>query len=539
MFKFHDLSFRIKLIIPISLMAVLFIAMGGISIMMLSEIGEKTNLIAKQYLVVQQKLLKADTDLHQALIAEKNIRRISEQGQGDKATQLSDFLKNLKQSNERVPSYRMLSSNDFAPNKDRLLEQYSQLSKEWENRVTTDISSQELQKNIQNFEMMRDIIDELLNLTISASDKTVAETADMIDTDQAVASMLLLVGLVLCFTFVLVFPNLITSRLKLLLKQIQNIAEGNGDLTQRLSMDSKDEIGAMAQAIDRFVAKLQSLIINVIEISDQLEQSQQRMSENSNRVNEAITQQEGEVERVSSAIADMATAANEIAVNASAASESAMQSDESAKQGLKVVETTRETIGKLSTEMNQANDVIQSLQGNSIEIGSVVDVINGIAEQTNLLALNAAIEAARAGEQGRGFAVVADEVRTLAGRTQQSTTEIQNMIAKLQSISSEAVSVIAQSEKQTEQAVTNVSETGNSLESIAQTTSQINEVNSLVARSSQEQTTVTQALHESISRINSQIKTAAKSTQQADENCADVERMALQLQSELANFKVV
>lgn len=534
MLRFHDLSFRTKLVIPISLMAILFTIMAVTSISMLSSIETKTNHIAKDYLEVQQRLLKADTDLHQAMLAEQGLRKL---GSADSEL-MKDFLKNVKQASERVPSYTRLSQKGLTPAKQSVLNDYASLSARWESMVKGASSFDDMPSFTSEFEQMRDMIDELLEATISASKEAVEETEETINTSQLTAQILLAVGLVLCFAIVTLFPQLITSRLKLLLRQIQNIAQGNGDLTRRLAMDSKDEIGAMAEAIDLFVAKLQSLIINVIDIADKLEVSQRQMSEHANRANEAISKQENEVGLVSTAIADMANSANEIASNASAASENAALSDESAKQGLGVVETTQQTISKLAVEMNEANKVIQSLQGNSIEIGSVVDVINGIAEQTNLLALNAAIEAARAGEQGRGFAVVADEVRTLAGRTQQSTTEIQNMIAKLQSISNDAVSVIAQSEQQTEQAVAQVSDTGKSLESIATTTSQINDVNSLVARASQEQTSVTQELHESIDRINRQIKTAAVSTHETHENCVDVEKMAVALQNELANFKV-
>lgn len=533
---FNDLSFRVKLIIPISIMALLFIISGVSSMVMLSSVAEKTNDIAQDYLIVQKKLLKADTDLHQAMLAEQGLKHLTENNINKTQEYKKDFIKNIKQALERVPSYQQLSSQQLAPEKQYVIDEYKSLSKEWESNVLTQAVN--AQDNTALFEKMRDLIDELLTLTLDASELAVNDTDSAIHTNQTTALVLLIVGLVLCLAMVMVFPQLITLRLKRLLRQVEDIAQGNGDLTQRLHMNDKDEIGAMAQAIDQFVAKLQGLVINVIKISNQLDDSQKLMLRNANQANHAIVDQKQEVERVSSAVADMASTAEEIANNARSASQCAVQSDESAQQGLNIVATTQQTITKLASEMNEANRVIQSLKDNSIEIGSVVDVINSIAEQTNLLALNAAIEAARAGEQGRGFAVVADEVRTLAGRTQQSTTEIQSMIAKLQGISSEAVSAIAQSESQTELAVENISSTGTALETIAASTAEITEVNSSVSMASSEQTSVTQALYDSLNRINEQINTAVATAQRTQDNCHNVEQLAQQLQQELSNFKV-
>lgn len=548
MFSFNNLSFRIKLMIPISIIAGLFALMSISTIAMLAAIEKDSQHIAQAYLPTQTLLLKADTDLHQAMLAEKSIIAVTASSQTEHQELFDNYVKNIAQAAERVPSYRDLIELELAPNLNNEISKYLELSQKWQQSTSEYFKNPSehdvdtlIQASLTNevvFEQMRDIVDVLLNATLAASKDSVTHAANEINYNQTISYLGLALGLSLCLLIIIFFPGLITSRLNLFLSQIKNIAKGNGDLTARLSIDSKDEIGQIAIEFDHFIEKLQTLLVNVINIAQQLTDAQQQMSQHASDANAAMLEQQHEVTAISQSINEMAQAALEIANSAERAATNANDSNSATQQGLSVVDTTKESIYALATQMGQASDVIKSLQENCLEIGSVVDVINNIAEQTNLLALNAAIEAARAGEQGRGFAVVADEVRTLAGRTQQSTTEIHAMVQQLQKISAQAVQAIIDSGQQTEGAVNHTDNTGVALHQIATSVSQISDINTSVAFASHQQTDVTSALSENMNRINLQINTLARSTELTSQCCQDIDSMNQALQQQLANFKV-
>ncbi|EPJ47943.1 MAG: hypothetical protein OFPII_09110 [Osedax symbiont Rs1] len=542
---FNNLSFRNKLLIPITLIAILFLVMGLSSLYMLSSIGKKNDNINLQYLPITQILLKADTDLHQVMLSERTVILNNGINVAVHEEYLKDFNKNLGQALKRVPQYQQLSQAGLAPNHDVAIAKFISLIEQWKKSGSTESSlSQDTLTSISTseneiiFQELRDLIDVLLNETMAMSDKAVeAATAD-IATNRTVATTLLVSGITLCLLLIIFFPQLITRRLKSMLLRIQNIAEGDGDLTARLEDQAKDEIGEIAQSFDKFVDKLQRLITDIVVIAENLDQSQQQLTVFAESTTNTMSQQQGEVDQVATAITEMAASAQEIALNAEQASQSSSASDQAAQEGLSVIDMTQQTISQLSKEMEHANRVINSLQENSVSIGSFIEVINSIAGQTNLLALNAAIEAARAGSQGRGFAVVADEVRTLAGRTQKATTEVQTIINALQNISKEAVTVISNSDSQTKQAVSQIENTGASLQSIAQEAAQINQINNLVASASNEQTLVTESLNENIARINDQVVDASSNASMTRNNCSEIAVMVTNLRNQLAHFKV-
>tara|TARA_B100001059_G_scaffold216856_1_gene235606 strand:- start:162 stop:1142 length:981 start_codon:yes stop_codon:yes gene_type:complete len=221
------------------------------------------------------------------------------------------------------------------------------------------------------------------------------------------------------------------------------LAEGN--LTARTNDRSKDELGRISQAFDRMAERFQQTISQVAGSSSQLAAAAEETSAISVQTGSGVRQQTHEVAQVATAMHEMTTTVQDVARNAAGAAEASHQAEQEAQQGRKLATQTIDAIQTLAEEVERAADVIQSLEKESGNITSVLSVIQGTAEQTNLLALNAAIEAARAGEQGRGFAVVADEVRALASRTQQSTTEIQSMITRLQAGVDQAVSVMQSS----------------------------------------------------------------------------------------------
>lgn len=282
---------------------------------------------------------------------------------------------------------------------------------------------------------------------------------------------------------------------------LNDIGAGEGDLTQRLDENGSDEISALSIAFNLFVKKIQSTLTHVSHATEALSNASDQLSSIVRDSQLNIEQQQRESQSAATAVTEMASTVNEIAVSAEAAAASARDANAEANLGKGIVQEACVSVNTLADEVNQAANVIDRVNADSQAISSVLDVIRGIAEQTNLLALNAAIEAARAGEQGRGFAVVADEVRTLAARTQQSTEEIRQMIESLQSGSMQAVTAMKNGEQTTTTTVEKASSAESSLNSIVSSVDTISDMNTQIASAAEEQTAVAHEIDQGIVRI--------------------------------------
>jgi methyl-accepting chemotaxis protein len=251
-----------------------------------------------------------------------------------------------------------------------------------------------------------------------------------------------------------------------------------------------------------------------------------------------LDQQQSDIHQVATAMDQMTTVVSQVSGNAERAAEAAREADQATVEGTSVVEQTIQAIGGLARDVEGASDVIQKLEADVENIGKVLDVIRGIAEQTNLLALNAAIEAARAGEQGRGFAVVADEVRTLAGRTQDSTSEIQTMIEKLEQGAAQAVKVMSESRQQADTSVEQAASAGRSLATIANAVAAIAEMNQQIAVSSTEQLAVTEEIHRSITSINQLSQHTGEEANNLLLSGRDIAASAKNMESQVSQFRL-
>ena len=272
---------------------------------------------------------------------------------------------------------------------------------------------------------------------------------------------------------------------------LARIADGNGDLTQRISVDTQDEVGVLADSFNRFVGSQHQLISHIRQLANELDADAERSLATTQTSVAELQRQQQEVAMVATAVTEMASATNEIAANAENTATAAQQSAASSLQGKELVNKTRNSINSLADEVTQATDVIEDLSRHAKSISSILATIQGIAEQTNLLALNAAIEAARAGEQGRGFAVVADEVRVLSRRTQDSTQEVHTTIETLQRTTARAVSLMESSQALAGHSVEDANAAAKALEEITQAVNVISDMAGQIATAAEEQTQVT------------------------------------------------
>lgn len=334
------------------------------------------------------------------------------------------------------------------------------------------------------------------------------------------------------------FLYMIRRRLADLAKMFDSVATGDGDLQRRIEVKGSDGIDVLGKIFNTFIEKLQTIMRQVIDDSSNLVGVASHLNTLSSSSSESALQQQGQIEQVATAMTEMSSTVSEVAANARLAAESAQQANTDVNSGKRVVEKTVNSINSLAHEVDRANDVIRTLQTDSEEIGSVLDVIRGIAEQTNLLALNAAIEAARAGEQGRGFAVVADEVRTLASRTQQSTEEIQKMIERLQSGANDAVHVMEASHSQAKESVEHASETGEALEKITSAVNTINQMNLEISNAAEQQTSVAHEIDVSLNQINQASNESVSNAGEASQESNNLNQLAASLQQAMAQFKV-
>ena len=312
----------------------------------------------------------------------------------------------------------------------------------------------------------------------------------------------------------------------------------SGDLSKDIQVDSGDEIGKLLNALKSMQDKLRAMILSMQQSATELAASSEELATVTEETSRNIANETTEIQQSATAIHQMAATIDEVAQNASATAEAAINANKEAVNGDQVVQGTITSIKKLAETIENSSSVIHQVGEDSQSIGTVLDVIKNIAEQTNLLALNAAIEAARAGEQGRGFAVVADEVRTLAQRTQQSTHEIEDMISKLQGGAQNAVSAMEAGQDQAQHCVAQASQAGDTLGIITGSISTMNDMNTHIASAAEEQTSVANEISQSITELSQITEHNSTAVTEMAATSEEVARMATHLQDLTAQFRI-
>ena len=336
----------------------------------------------------------------------------------------------------------------------------------------------------------------------------------------------------------MLLANTIVRPLHLMKANLDDIAAGEGDLTRRLTITSQDELGELAGSFNRFVDKIHGLVRQITEMTSQLTGLVNQVSDQANRSDQAMERQRHETDQVATAINEMSAAAQEVAKSAQNAAVAAQQTDEEGQAAKRVVAGSIEKIHALVDDIRSSGVSLDSLQKDVSSIVSVLGVIRSIAEQTNLLALNAAIEAARAGEAGRGFAVVADEVRALASRTQISTQEIQGMIDRLQAGTQSAVEAMRRSSEAGDGTSAQANEAGASLDTMAQLISTINSMNAQIASAAEEQTAVAEEINRSVHQIAVAVDSVADETQLGAQTSRSLADLGQRLGKLVGQFRI-
>ncbi|MCG6573765.1 methyl-accepting chemotaxis protein [Pseudomonas sp. AF32] len=375
---------------------------------------------------------------------------------------------------------------------------------------------------------------------IDSSQKlTVSQTA-VRDHDVAQAKTVLIAATALALLFGVIAALLITRQIVGPLGQTLQVAErvAAGDLTHNLTSERHDELGQLQRAMQSMTVGLRQLIGGIGEGVTQIANAAEQLSTVTEQTSSGVNSQKEETDQVATAMHEMTATVQEVARNAEEASEAAVAADQQAREGEKVVGEAIAQIERLAEEVGNSTTAMSDLKRESDKIGSVLDVIKSVAQQTNLLALNAAIEAARAGEAGRGFAVVADEVRSLAQRTQKSTEEIEELIVGLQNGTEQVATIMDNSRSLTDSSVELTRRAGGSLENITRTVSAIQSMNQQIAAAAEQQSATADEINRSVLNVRDVSEQTAASSEQTANSSAELARLGTHLQMLVGRFKV-
>jgi methyl-accepting chemotaxis protein len=539
------LGLRTKICLPFALSAIALLIIGLLSTLTFRDLVSDTDDIANNSLPAISEVLNADRDLYQALVAQTNLVDAAALGQTTES-HLAEFNENAQQALDRMNSaVKRLQGTGISGKVAGFESAYQRWMQAAEQSMALAESGarQAAQSALKgdsqtSFDALRRFFD-----VAGAHADEQAKLSATHASEEALSRSVMILGasiltVLVCVALFIIFLRLIVNSIGTLKKQLDNIAEGEGDLTQRVPVETNDDLGQLATSFNQVLANLQSMVGSIQTLSENLGKGATQLSTAARDNNDGINRQNDLISMVATAINEMQSAIEEVAGNASRAADVTRHAQETSEKGGRIIHDSSTQVQTLAEQILKAVEVIRKLSEDCKNITSVLEVIRGVAEQTNLLALNAAIEAARAGEQGRGFAVVADEVRTLAQRTQQSTEDIQRMITTLQTGVSDIVSVMETGSEQAGETERLATEAEKELKTILESMNDIMDVNASVASATEEQTQVVEEINRNIVNINELASESSRRSERINDISATLDSYAAGLRQQTGRFKV-
>lgn len=541
MFGIVTKSIRSKLSISMGIAVVSLVVLIASYGNLTSKLNDGVHKFGFQYLPSTSFILNADRDLYQAYVAQLHYLNSPEKDD------LDSYSENAQQAYDRMQKFKeLMQTSPDVINKmsgfETRFNKWKQSSNEFFKLVdggNTQQASDLLSTTVSaDFEQLRELYDIASQEVDSIASVEVSAFAE--ETSQIQLYMMVFVTIVILLTGALSYfvPKVLVASVNDLTRRIKEISEGDGDLTQRISSTRNDELGMLASTFDGFIAKLQNLISEISQSSNSLDQNAHQLNTTHESAQKVSNEQTRSIEQIAAAVNEFSVSIREVAERTLSTASETDHTAQLTAQGFDVVESSVKEINQLADSIKSANQVIEQLASESDNIATVLEVIRNIAEQTNLLALNAAIEAARAGEQGRGFAVVADEVRSLASKTQKSTEEIQNMIDKLQSGVKQAVNSIVDGSNRVEKNVEISLNIQQMFESIQSSATIVSDMATQIATATEQQSSVSEELSANLEHLNEQNRISQDLSDEINNVAQRVGVSVGKLSSDVGQFKV-
>jgi methyl-accepting chemotaxis protein len=544
------MKIKVKLMLSLGSLSLIILSIGAFAILSLTKLERQNSIYSA--------ISYADKFMYRARLAQADFMITADPQLIQKTMEnVAAALDRLSKTKPLMVNNTSISQIDVIQDAiNRFKQNFINLTVEKENYDSANVQIAKLEGDINQYTSLIEATKEadrsLATVTLllfESANKASSISAELLKVEREIASSVrqrvyttvsisVIAGLTLSFILSLWLARGIITPVNLTNTMLKDISEGEGDLTKRIVIMTNDEMGELGQNFNHFVQKLQKIISEIALVTSQIASSSEEMSVITQQTSLGVSKQNKETEQVASAMTQMTATVKEVNGNAEKASQAADSANKAAIEGNQVVEETVQAINGLSDDVAESANVIKQLKGHSENIGNVLEVIKSIADQTNLLALNAAIEAARAGEQGRGFAVVADEVRTLAKRTQQSTQQIESLIEVLQTEANKAVDVMTKSCDRSRVTVDLAKNAGESLTSIGQAVETILHMNAQIVIATGEQHVVTQGIARSVMNIQMVSEETELGSQQTSQASAQLAHLSVQLATMVGQFRI-